>query len=83
MANRNPLPITRRVTAEGSSRQVSRAVRAHHEARVAIILDTHGDAPMLELTENGYGDWQLVTRHIGRRDVTVLASGHIDPENDQ
>ena len=70
---------TRKVIAEGSGKPVSRLVKHHHEARVAIVLGTYHGAPMLELTENGFGDWQLIRRDYGPGiQKVVLASGKVD-----
>lgn len=69
---------TRKVRAEGSGKPVTRLVKLHHEARVAIVLGDYLGAPELVLTENGYGDWQLVRRNYGPGDqVERLASGSI------
>ena len=68
--------MNRKVIAEGSGKPVSRIVKFHHEARVAIVLGDYLGAPMLELTENGYGDWQLVRRNFGNgQQSEVLAKG--------
>mgnify|MGYP001592236921 CR=1 FL=1 len=70
---------TRKVIAEGSGKLVSRLVHQHHEVRVAIVLGTDYNAPMLELTENGYGDWTLVRRNFGSgAQREILASGKVD-----
>lgn len=72
----------RRVLAEGTGRLVTREVKYHHEARVAIIMGTHQGAPMLELTENGYGAWSLVRREYagGSQTAVELAHGTIEHE---
>ncbi len=72
---------TRKVIAEGSGKPVSRLVKHYHEARVSIVLGTGLGAPMLELTENGYGDWVLISRNYGSGyQHVVLASGKAGAE---
>ncbi len=67
---------TRKVIAEGSGKPVSRLVKLHHEARVAIVLGDYQGAPELILTESGYGNYRLVLRNYDDgQQVQVLAEG--------